>query len=205
MADRACLVAAKEVSVSVGQDKQKRLIHAILAEASEEQKQALAVWTQTVLDIRESELPAHQKAIDSLRVTAKSGVAIPVVKAIGKKVMPESVTALTENLIAIKNDKSLSKGDRLAKASKLAFESLKSVAWDDRGVVARAGIVSAVVAAVLFGSQGAGIAALGTAIGVPLWVVFGAGGAFIAAMYKELTGRPHVPHDPRKSELMKVD
>lgn len=191
--------------MTANQDKQQRLVQAIISEATDEQKQALALWTQAVLDIRESKLPAHQKAVDALKVTTRSGLAVPIVKAIGKKVMPESVTALSDSLILIKNDKALSNGDKLAKASKLAFESLKSVAWEDRGLVARAGIVSAVVAAVLFGGQGAGIAALGTAIGVPLWVVFGAGGAFIAALYKELTGRKHVPQDPKKSELMKVD
>jgi len=191
--------------MSANQDQHQRLVQTILTDASEDQKQAMVVWIQTLLDIRESALPVHQKAIDALRVTARSGVAVPVVKAIGKKVVPESVTALADDLISIKNDKALSNGDKLAKASKMAFESIKSVAWDDRGLMARAGIVSAVVAAVLFGSQGAGVAALGTAIGVPLWVVFGAGGAFVAALYQELTGHKHVPRDPKKSELMKVD
>ena len=37
--------------------------------------------------------------------------------------------------------------------------------------------------------QGAGIAALGTAIGVPLWVVFGAGAAFLGEIYERFTGR----------------
>ena len=191
--------------MSANHEKQQRAIEVILTEATEEQRAALAVWTQTVLDIRESSLPAHQKAIDALKVTTKSGLALPVVKAIGKKVMPDSVATLTDSLILIRDDKTLSNRDKLAKASKLAFESLKSVAWEDRGFVARAGIVSAVVAAVLFGSQGAGIAALGTAIGVPLWVVFGAGGAFVAALYKELTGRKHIPDDPKSSKLMNVD
>ena len=41
----------------------------------------------------------------------------------------------------------------------------------------------------LFGGQGAGIAALGAAIGVPLWVVFGAGAAFAGVLYEEITGK----------------
>jgi hypothetical protein len=41
----------------------------------------------------------------------------------------------------------------------------------------------------LFGGQGAGVAALGTAVGVPLWVIFGAGGAFMGVLYEELTGK----------------
>jgi hypothetical protein len=34
--------------------------------------------------------------------------------------------------------------------------------------------------------QGAGIAALGGAIGLPLWVVFGAGGAFLGVLIEEI-------------------
>ena len=41
----------------------------------------------------------------------------------------------------------------------------------------------------LFGSQSAGIAALGTAIGVPLWVVLGAGAAFANSLIEELKRR----------------
>ena len=66
----------------------------------------------------------------------------------------------------------------------IATES-KRLAWDDRGLKARSGLIAAVVAALTFGGQGAGIAALGGAIGVPLWVVFGAGGAFAASLYEE--------------------
>ncbi len=185
--------------------KQSPAIERILVEATAEERNALTHWTKTLLDIRESKLPAYQKAIDSLRATSRAGVALPIVKTIGKMVMPDAVTTLVETLISIKADSSLGKGDKLSKAMKIGFQSLKAAAWEDRGLVARAGIASAVVAAVLFGSQGAGIAALGTAIGVPLWVVFGAGGAFVAALYKELTGKKHVPEDPKKTDLTKPD
>jgi len=49
------------------------------------------------------------------------------------------------------------------------------------------GLGGAAVGLALFGTQGAGIAALGTAIGVPLWVVFGAGAAFLGVLYDEIT------------------
>jgi hypothetical protein len=72
---------------------------------------------------------------------------------------------------------------------KMTFMELKRIGWDERGIKARGAIVGAAIGLLAFGSQGAGIAALGTAIGVPLWVVFGAGGAFLALLYEELTGR----------------
>ncbi len=63
----------------------------------------------------------------------------------------------------------------------------KRLAWDDRGLQGKMGLGGAAVGLALFGTQGAGIAALGTAIGVPLWVVFGAGAAFLGVLYDEIT------------------
>lgn len=68
---------------------------------------------------------------------------------------------------------------------KLAGGELKRLGWDDRGLPARIAIGAAGAALTLSGS-GAGIAALGGAIGVPLWVVFGAGGAFVGVIIDEL-------------------
>jgi len=45
---------------------------------------------------------------------------------------------------------------------------------------------AAAIAAVAFSGKGAGIAALGGAIGVPLWVVLGAGGAFAGVLIEEI-------------------
>jgi hypothetical protein len=59
---------------------------------------------------------------------------------------------------------------------------IKRVGWDQRGLPERITLSAAAVAALIFSGQGAGIAALGGAIGVPLWVVFGAGGAFIGVL-----------------------
>ena len=75
---------------------------------------------------------------------------------------------------------------------------IKRHAWDERGTKGRAGIASSVAALAVFGSQGAGIAALGGAIGVPLWLVFGAGGAFLAGLYEELHRKapPSAPERP---------
>ena len=74
-------------------------------------------------------------------------------------------------------------------AIKIIARETKRFAWDERGLKGRLGLGGAALGVVAFGSQGAGIAALGTAIGVPLWVVFGAGAAFAGVLYEEITGR----------------
>lgn len=74
-------------------------------------------------------------------------------------------------------------------AAKLIWGEIKRHAWDERGVKSRFGLGAAAVGALLFGGQSAGIAALGTAIGVPLWVVLGAGGTFAGMLIEELSRR----------------
>lgn len=60
---------------------------------------------------------------------------------------------------------------------KIALE-LKRFGWDERSWGARFSLSGIALATFAFTGQGAGLAALGSAIGVPLWIVFGAGGAF---------------------------
>jgi hypothetical protein len=66
---------------------------------------------------------------------------------------------------------------------------IKRIGWDERGLSERLALSAAAVAALMFSGQGAGIAALGGAIGVPLWVVFGAGGAFAGVLIDEAKRR----------------
>lgn len=68
---------------------------------------------------------------------------------------------------------------------KSIYKSVKKYAWQDRGVKSRFGIIGIGVGATFFAGQSAGIAALGSAIGVPLWVVFGAGGTFAGFIVEE--------------------
>lgn len=63
--------------------------------------------------------------------------------------------------------------------------ALKKHAWDERGNKSRLGIAVAGATAMTFGGQAAGIAALGGAISVPLWVVFGSGAVFAAQIVEE--------------------
>lgn len=64
--------------------------------------------------------------------------------------------------------------------------ALKQLAWDDRSWAGRLGLGGAAFAVAAFGGQGAGIAAVGTAIAVPLWIVLGAGGSFAGMLIDEL-------------------
>lgn len=71
-------------------------------------------------------------------------------------------------------------------AVRITATKLREVGWDNRSRSARFGLVGAAVGVALAGGQSAGIAALGTAIGVPLWVVFGAGAAFANGLIEEI-------------------
>lgn len=62
---------------------------------------------------------------------------------------------------------------------------LKKVGWDKQSWKVRLGLGAIILAVAAFGKAKAGIAALGSAIGVPLWVVFGAGGTFAGMLIDE--------------------
>lgn len=89
---------------------------------------------------------------------------------------------------------------------KIIARETKRLAWDERGLKGRLGLGGAAIGAAMFGGQGAGIAALGTAIGVPLWVVFGAGAAFAGVLYEEITGKSRAlrPTTPQFRPARKV-
>jgi len=65
----------------------------------------------------------------------------------------------------------------------------KKYGWDNRTSTQRLGIAAAAGAFTLFPGANAGIAALGGAVGVPLWVVFGGGSMFLKILFDELTKR----------------
>lgn len=69
---------------------------------------------------------------------------------------------------------------------KLLGQEVKRLGWDELGTKSRFGIAGVGIGLALFGTQGAGIAALGGAIGVPLWVVLGAGAYFAPVLISEL-------------------
>lgn len=99
-------------------------------------------------------------------------------------------------------DKPMSKFDKARQAISLTLSSkiiwpivknvahkMKEVGWDNRSRTSRLGLVGSATGIALFGGQSAGIAALGTAIGVPLWVVLGAGASFANLLIEEAARR----------------
>jgi hypothetical protein len=70
---------------------------------------------------------------------------------------------------------------------KLISREMKRYGWDERSPMMRRFSVVAAAGIATFGGQAAGIAALGTAIGVPLWVIFGAGAAFVPVLLREFS------------------
>jgi len=148
---------------------QKQLAVRIAALADASEKEAIRLWIERLLAIKESNLPATKKAKEAISITSNSRIILPTVKMIARE--------------------------------------SKRLAWDERSVTGRLGLGGAAVGLALFGGQGAGIAALGTAIGVPLWVVFGAGAAFLGVLYEEITGNkvdPKTTHtviDSERKEL----
>jgi hypothetical protein len=108
----------------------------------------------------------------------------------GSKVSSKSGTAGLPALQKTKRAISLSASSRVIVAAvKIVGREVKRHGWDNRSRPARLGMGAAAGAVAFFGGKGAGIAALGGAVGVPLWVVFGAGGAFAGVLYEEITGR----------------
>jgi hypothetical protein len=153
-------------------DRTRQLAVRVLANASAEERTALSSWANQLLAIRRSGYSPATKAKEAIRLTARSNIVVPTLKIIAKEMKLDQFDA-----------------------SKLRFSSyrevLKSIRrfWGDRSLPAKLGIGASTVAFALFGSQGAGLAALGSAVAVPLWVVFGAGATFAGVMYEEVTGR----------------
>ena len=81
--------------------------------------------------------------------------------------------------------------------AKILAHEVKRLGWDERGIKSRFGIAGVGVGLALFGTQGAGIAALGTAVGVPLWVVLGAGAYFAPVLIEELKNLVPASRQPK--------
>ena len=69
---------------------------------------------------------------------------------------------------------------------KAVSRQIKQHGWENRTISQRFGIATAGTAFAVFGGSNAGIAALGGAVAVPLWVVFGAGAMFARHLYEQL-------------------
>lgn len=139
-----------------------QLAIAYLDQASGEERATLLFWATQLIALRDSNLPALEKAKRAIGLTIESGAIRPFVVFLGGEI--------------------------------------KRVGWDERGLPERLALSAAAVAALMFSGQGAGIAALGGAIGVPLWVVFGAGGAFAGVLIDEARRRLEKSENEAKAQ-----
>lgn len=76
--------------------------------------------------------------------------------------------------------------DALKSVFKVMGKNLQKYLWTDRGFVARCAVAGAGAGILTGGFGGAGIACLGTAIGVPFFLVTAAGGAFLGMLISEI-------------------
>ncbi|TRB08662.1 hypothetical protein EXN61_01655 [Agrobacterium tumefaciens] len=72
-------------------------------------------------------------------------------------------------------------------ALKIIAKQSKKYGWDNRSAAQRIGMGAAAVGITVFGGSNAGIAALGGAVGVPLWMVLGGGAMFAKYLIDEIT------------------
>ena len=135
-------------SGSAGKDEPGKLARAVVAELDPAQREVLADYMASLILLRQQDLPAQTKVLDSIDLTADKQVLGVLTKGSGRL--------------------------------------LAKHAWRVRSWAARFGLSAAALASILTAGQGAGIALLGTAVGVPLWIVFGAGGSFAGALIDEV-------------------
>ena len=87
--------------------------------------------------------------------------------------------------------------DLLSRIMRLAMDA----GWRERAWPARLGIGAAVLTLATVGNQGAGIAALGGAVGLPLWMVLGAGGTLAGTLVQELASPRERTERPRDTAV----
>ena len=128
----------------------RKVARAVVSELDSAQREVLADYMTSLIELRAKDLPTQTKVLDSFDLTADKQVLGVLTKGSGRL--------------------------------------LAKHAWKDRSWPARMGLSAAALATILTAGQGAAIAVLGTAIGVPLWVVFGSGAAFADGLLDEIVG-----------------
>ena len=156
--------------------KQTTILKKVLSKASPVEKDAFAALIEQLLAIRNSSLSIPEKSKRAIELTKQSKTILPLIKSIAREL---GLTKYKFSDVRNKRPKELT-------ASISNF-------WKNRSLREKFGITASTLTLIIFGPQGAGIAALGGAIGVPLWIVFG-GGAYVAAgVFEDITGRKPDP------------
>lgn len=78
------------------------------------------------------------------------------------------------------------KGEVIWPALKMMAAELKRSGWDERSHTGRLASVGLGAGAALFAGQTAGVAALGAAMGLPIWIVVGTGDDFARALVEQI-------------------
>lgn len=120
-----------------------------------------------------------------------------------EKMLDIKASNLPKRTKAIQSINITSKSKVILPTLKILGRQVKRLGWDERTLKGRLGLLGAGVGLATFGSQSAGIAALGGAIGVPLWVVFGAGASFVGLLYEEIAGKK--PNPKTKYNVIDAD
>lgn len=134
-------------------DKQALVIRTLVSKLNEEECQALLIWAEQLLEIRESNVSKIIKAKRAIQASTKSKVLVRLIKLL------------------------FSELKRVGRRG-------KDILWDRRTWPARIGLIGVTIGVATFGKQAAGVAALGSAVGVPLWLVLGAGGTVLGTIYR---------------------
>ena len=132
-------------------DKERNAIQLIVLHATDDEKIVLHSWANQILKIRQSHISKVEKGIEAIKLTANSKIIIPILKSIAQEF---NLNQFDTSKIQLTSKKQI-------------FQSVKQF-WGRRSSRMKMGISIASITAILFGGQGAGIAALGTAIGLPL-------------------------------------
>lgn len=72
---------------------------------------------------------------------------------------------------------------------KKIFVELKKTGWDESSWKSKLGMGASLWATLIIGKAAAGVALLGGAVAVPLWIVFGTGDTFVKTLIDELKKR----------------
>lgn len=82
-------------------EKSRQVLDHIAASATDEQKQALVRWADSLLTIQESNKPLAKKVADSISATADFSTLKPILTFIGKELTPRELSALSDALLSI--------------------------------------------------------------------------------------------------------
>ena len=148
------------------------LAREVVADLDDEQRSVLYAWARELLAIRSAKASRVRKAAAAIRASTRKETMVVILR-------------------------------RMHGPLRKAGSKGKQLLWDDRNWASRLALSGVTVSLAVGGTEaGAGIAALGGAIGVPLWLVLGSGGAFLGTLIEELG--PLLPKG-RDSVIVDID